>query len=92
MHFLTHRNSSAFGFTVTPDAHKMLQSRILALAQLAKSLAERFYPRNTIRPNCYYAAVHFFTRLVKPKSAVFATFFPVRKSRANQLPFQARHG
>ena len=53
MHFLTHRNSSAFGFTVTPDAHKMLQSRILALAQLAKSLTERFYSRNTIRLNCY---------------------------------------
>ncbi len=56
MHFLTHRNSSAFGFTVTPDAHKMLQSRILALAQLAESLTERFYSRNIIRLNRYLGA------------------------------------
>ncbi len=47
------RNSSAFGFAVTSDAHKMLQSRILALIQLAKSHTERFYSRNRARPNCY---------------------------------------
>lgn len=47
------RNSEAEGFTVTPDAHKMLQSRILALSQLAKSHTERFYSRNIVRLDCY---------------------------------------
>lgn len=45
-------NSSAFGFTATPDTHRMLQSRILALAQLAKPHTERF-TRNSTRLNCY---------------------------------------
>ncbi len=42
------RNSSAFGFPVTSAAHKMLQSRILAPAQLTESCLAELLPINTL--------------------------------------------